>query len=196
MFFRLVLTILAMAAHPAHAAELPEVVTRQLPMGSDVIASESGRLDGGTRPDFIVALGRPDEAEIARATGSAPARPLLIFRPDARGGYRLAGRNDRVVFRLDEGGQCGPFMDGYEGIVVSGDRFTVQNGVACGQHWTDFITFRFDATWHEFVFQRRDGQSWKLNASTDPGAEVLVPDGAFTARADRRRPVAFGDYRP
>ena len=106
------------------------------------------------------------------------------------------GRNDRVVFRLDEGDQCDPFEDGYQGLVVAESRFTVQNGVACGQHWTDFITFRFDAARKSFLFERRDGHSWELNPSDDPGAEALVPGGSSFERADRRRPVAFADYRP
>ncbi|CAG9202720.1 hypothetical protein BVI434_180056 [Burkholderia vietnamiensis] len=39
-----------------------------------------------------------------------------------------------MVLRANDGGQCDPFEDGYDGLAVKGRYFTVQNGVACGAH--------------------------------------------------------------
>ncbi len=82
-------------------------------------------------------------------------------------------------------------------IAVQGAWFTVQNGVACGQHWTDFITFRLDAALGRYVFDNERSQSWSLNASADPRAAALVPDGpARVRRGDRGRKMVFDEWRP
>lgn len=90
--------------------------------------------------------------------------------------------------RADAGGQCGPFEDGYDGLAVKGRYFTVQNGVAFGAHWTDFITFRYD---HE----RR---AWLLDSeiatSSDPLNGTL--DKTYVTRANRAKPVGFGAWHP
>ncbi|MEX6874007.1 hypothetical protein AB2D09_33980, partial [Pseudomonas aeruginosa] len=90
----------------------------------------------------IVAIGRKDEEALAKS-GDASARPLMIFERRS-GRFFPVGRNDQVVLKADEGGQCDPFLDGDAPIATKGRYFTVQNGVACGQHWTDYITFRLD----------------------------------------------------
>ena len=73
--------------------------------------------------------------------------------------------------------------------------FTVQNGVACGQHWTDYVTFRFNAARQAFLFRSRIWKSWHLNPSNEPGAAAPVRDAGSMTRADPRRPVTFDAYR-
>ncbi len=81
-------------------------------------------------------------------------------------------------------------------IAVEGRYFTVENGVACGQHWTDYVTFRLDPAAGRFVFDNERTQSWSLNTSTAPDAEALVPDGAPAIwRGIRGAPIAFADWR-
>ena len=126
--------------------------------------------------------------------GTAPARPLLIFEWRDKG-FVLVGRNDAVVLKADEGGQCDPFLDGGGTIAVKGRFFTVENGVACGQHWTDFVTFRLDDR-VGFVFDNERSESWSMNASNDPDAEALVRDGPPTVRRlTPGRLVPFAQWR-
>ena len=140
-------------------------------------------------------LARPDE-EGLKAKGESPARPMLVFGKGRDGAFRLLARNDVLVMHIDEGGQCDPFMDGGGVIAVKGPYFTVQNGVACGQHWTDYVTFRFDATKGAFLFDNEVSESWRLNSSNEPGAEALVRDGPRRVkRGDARRVVSFGEWR-
>ncbi|MEG3126214.1 hypothetical protein U1738_20105 [Sphingomonas sp. GB1N7] len=146
-----------------------------------------------TRNFQIIAIGRKDEGFRARS-GSAVARPLLIFeRQKTR--FALVGRNDNVLLKANEGGQCDPFLDDGGSISVKGRFFTVENGVACGQHWTDFVTFRLDDR-AGFVFDNERSESWSLNSSNDPGAEAMVRDGP--QRLQRSQPghvVSFEQWR-
>ncbi|MET5020136.1 hypothetical protein AAHH78_34300, partial [Burkholderia pseudomallei] len=74
---------------------------------------------------FLIGLQRPAES------ASAPSpRPLVIVEQQADGTFRRAARNDEVVLRANEGGQCDPFdpLDADEnGLAVKGRFFTVQN---------------------------------------------------------------------
>ncbi len=160
----------------AAAPPLPAGITAQLPPGYAVLGHASVTAGKPIQRFEIVALGRRDEDARSKA-GNAPARPLMVFEADGTGFIRVA-RNDDVVLRADEGGQCDPFLDGDATIATKGRYFTVQNGVACGEHWTDYVTFRLDDRAGGFVFDNERSQSWKLNPSSDPNAEALIPDGA------------------
>lgn len=138
---------------------------------------------GGGRQSLLVVAHRPDDS-----TDKPSLRPLLIFEEQASGQYRLSARNDAVVLRANEGGQCDPFEDGYDGLAVKGRYFTVQNAVACGAHWTDFITFRYDATRQAWFFDS------EIFTSSDPLSNA--PDKTDMTRANRAKPVTFEAWRP
>ncbi len=188
--------LLTAIAPSAQAAELPREIARQIPSGYDVLTSASADFAGRSRTFYIVALNRHGEGD---EPSPAQARPLLLFERQANGDFRQAGRNDSVVMRADEGGQCDPFEPDETGggIAVKGRYFTVENGVACGQHWTDYITFRFDDALGRYVFDNERLQSWSFNKSNKPDAEAMVPDGPpEVRRGDRKKPVPFEDWRP
>jgi hypothetical protein len=187
------LALLCFAAGAASAADLPNEITKQLPPGYGVLASTRASVDGG-HLFYIVAL---DATHGPKASDRAPARPLLIFerRPDGR--YGPAGRNDEVVLRADDAGLagngCDPFEDGH--IVVKGPYITVENGVACGAHWTDYVTFRFDPQLKGYAFDNWRFQSWKLNPKNDPDADALVPEVSRLVRASKGAKTPFASWR-
>ena len=137
MWAALLLSLAApLHAAPLHGAELPPGI--RIPPGYDVLST--ARFGHASRAWIVVALAQHGETP---QMDPAPDRPLLLF--ERRGGaFVKTGENDTVVLRANEGGQCDPFLDGGGVIAVKGHFFTVQNGVACGNHWTDYITFRFD----------------------------------------------------
>jgi hypothetical protein len=184
IFVTLAALFLLGAAKPA----LPDEIARQLPRGYAVLTWERAAFGSPAHDFYIVALGREGDA----IASEAYPRPLLIFerRP---GGYRLAGRNDHVILLAREGGQCDPFDP--SSIAVKGPWFTVENGVACGNHWTDFITFRFDAGLGAYVFDNQRNQSWEFNPDERPTAQVLITDGLHVKRAVSGHPVRFADWR-
>lgn len=165
-----------------------------IPAGYKVLASAHITAGHPTRRFVIVATGRRNENSRTRS-GAAPARPLLIFE-EKSGRHVLQGRNDHVVFRRDEGGQCDPFLDGEPTIATKGRYFTVENGVACGQHWTVYVTFRLDDR-VGFIFDNLHAERWILNPSDAPDAEALVRDGPpRVVRDPPSRVTAFAAWRP
>ena len=146
---------------------------------------------------YVVALGSVRErAGPPKASDRAPTRPLLIFEQRPDGSYGLAGRNDKVVMRADDAGLagngCDPFEDGH--IVAKGPYLTVENGVSCGTHWTDYVTFRFDPQLRGYAFDNWRFQSWKLNPKSDPDADALVLDVNRVVRAPKVQKTPFATW--
>ena len=63
----------------------------------------------------------------------------------------------------------------------------MQNAVACGAHWTDFITFRYD-------LERR---SWLFDNEIVTFSDPLngTPDNIKMTHASRANPVSFETWR-
>jgi hypothetical protein len=190
-------TILLLAAtQPAAAWEpvtLPAAVRPKLPAHHIARLATCSRTFDPPHPICIVIAALPNEGD-GRSSRHAPPRPLLVYRLAGKAAT-LVARNDRIVLRRDEGGQCDPVEDG-GAIAVKNRFFTLESGVACGQHWTDYITFRFDPRSRGFVWHNRIFESWQLNNDTGPNAEALVSDGRHVWRADPRRPVTLSAYVP
>ena len=189
---KLTLALTLLAAWPAEA--LPPSVRSQFPAHYHELSSAEVRPTPTSR-FYVVALARDDEGG-PFDDAHAAARPLLIFKA-AGGQAQLVARNDRVVLKADEGGQCDPFTDADHPIATKGRFFTVENGVACGNHWTDYITFLFDDATGGFVFDNERSENWVFNQSQDPNAEALVRDGPQVVRRPRPgRVVTFTAWRP
>lgn len=189
---------LATAACPAAAWEpvaLPAAVKAKLPAGYVARVAACSRSLDPPQPICIVVVTRPDEGGPSGSpVRKAPARPLLVYRL-AGGGATLIDRNDRIVLHRDDGGQCDPVEDAGR-IAIKGRYFTLESGVACGQHWTDFTTFRFDPALHAFVWHNRIVESSRMNSDTRPDAQAMVSDGRTVTRADAKHPERLGAYRP
>lgn len=172
---------------------LPTAVQARLPAGHVArVATCSRTLDPPQRICIVIAA-VPNEGD-RQSSRKAPPRPLLVYRLTGDTA-KLVTQNDRLVRRRDEGGQCDPIEDG-GAIVIKGRFFTLESGVACGQHWTDFTTFRFDPRSRGFVWHNRIFESWRLNDDTRPNAEALVSDGRRVWHADPRHLVTLSAYVP
>lgn len=186
----LVASIQAIAA----AGALPKSILAQLPPAYEILSSEKGRLDDDQLDDFLVVIHARNEATYARKE-QAPARPLLLFTGQPDGSYKLARRNDHVVMKINEGGQCDPFEDGEDGLAIKDHYFTVQNGVACGQHWTWYITFKYAPKLRDWIFHKAISETWVMNPSDDPNADVLIPGGVSVKSGKNRPALLFEKYR-
>ncbi|CAJ3287026.1 lipoprotein [Burkholderia pseudomallei] len=177
--------LFAVACVAARAAGLPMPVLSRLPPGYEVMAARQGPDVDAGRISYLIVLHRPADS----ASEPSP-RPLVIVEQQADGTFRLAARNDEVVLRANEGGQCDPFdpQDADEnGLAVKGRFFTVQNFVACGQHWSDYVTFRHDARTGRWLFANEiRTESFPLEGK---------PDRVRAIRADPRKPVALDAWR-
>jgi hypothetical protein len=183
------LLLLSLLALPLHAADLPPNIASQIPKGYEVMTYATGRLSDDDRADYLVVIHQADD------TSDQPSpRPLLIFTQNSDKTFTLAARNDHVVMRADEGGQCDPFEDGEDGLAIKDRYFTVQNSVACGDHWTDYITFHYDTRQHTWLFHKEIFESWK--AGDDPNGDALKPATHKVTQADVLHPVTFDAWRP
>ncbi len=176
----------------AMAGTVPADILRQLPSSQEVISSATVSV-GATRKFYLMALAAKDESKYLRLPTRPPARSLMIFERRQADRYTFVARNDDVILRPDDGGfnRCDPFEE--RAIAVKGAYFTVEHGVACGVHWTDYVTFRFDPHSGGFVFDNWRIESWSMNPSNDHNAEALVSDGQKVVRA-KGRPVPFGKW--
>ncbi|MGJ7527304.1 hypothetical protein [Variovorax sp. GB1P17] len=197
--------LLLLACGALHAAETPSAPSRSpdnpdlpasivelIPAGYEELDHLAGHLSGTNRLDYLVVIHRAVDT-----MGQPSPRPLLIFTQDPAGTFRLAARNDAVILRANDGGQCDPFTDSADdGLAIKGRYFTVQHGVACGllQHWTDYVTFRYDKDRRDWLFHSQIAQNWRPNDG--PTGGVFKPDPARITKANKDRPVAFEAWRP
>lgn len=184
------------AAQPAAAWEpvaLPSAIRAALPSGHIARVATCTRTLDPPRAICIVVAARPDEGN-RNSPREAPRRPLLVYRLNGAT-VTLIARNDKVVLRRDEGGQCDPVEDA-GALTVRGRFFTLEQGVACGQHWTDYTTFRFDHRTRSFMWRNRIYESWRMNDDTRPDAAALVSDGRRVSRANFQQPVTLANYEP
>ncbi|RQR45268.1 hypothetical protein DIE21_31945 [Burkholderia sp. Bp9140] len=181
----LVSLLAAWCCHTQAAPALPPSIAAQLPAGyRPFVAQQGPALDNGLHSLLVVVHRANDTRE------QPSPRPLLIYEEQADHTYRLAARNDVVVLRANDALQCDPFdpedaADG--GIAVKGRYFTVQNDVACGQHWSDYVTFRYDPRTHGWRF------SSQIHTESFP-LDPDKPDFVSTVRADARKPVSFDQW--
>ncbi|WP_175838883.1 hypothetical protein [Burkholderia anthina] len=184
---RTLVALVAVWGCHAHAAPpLPPSVAAQLPAGYQPFVAQPGPALADGRHSLLVVVHR------AVDTREQPSpRPVLIYEEQADHTYRLAARNDSAVLHANDALQCDPFdpedaADG--GIAVKGRYFTVQNDVACGQHWSDYVTFRYDPRTHGWVFA---SQIYTESFPLEPDK----PDFVSSVRADAHRPVSFSQWR-
>jgi hypothetical protein len=188
--------LLALAGAHAWATDLPPAIAQLLPAGYEAVAVQQNDFNADRAVDFVVvAADSKAEHQAKQAQRAAPKRWLYVFLRAPDGSYRIAGKNPAVAFAADLGGQCDPFLDS-GGLAVKGPYFTVENSVACGSHWSDFITFKYDPPTRRFVFHRRVIEVWELNPSTQPGAKALIPAKKIVTSGKRSAPVALDAYVP
>lgn len=189
------LAVLAVSSH-AQTAELPTDIERQLPTGYEVMTFQPSDFNKDGKVDYVVVVSDINEKHAVAQGDTAPRRPLLVFIQGDKGRFPLTARNDDVVFAADEGGQCDPFLDGGEGLAVKGVFFTVQNSVACGSHWSDYITFRYSTKHRNFIFHKRIFESLDFNHSSTPSADALVPGKRSVTNANKKKPIMLSAYKP
>lgn len=190
----LLLAALTLCASPLAAAEpdVPSVPAESLPDGFAAFRAASVETAAPARRFLIVAALREDDPLRSPGSKAAPVRPLLIFEETSEGAFEPMGRNDFAVYRADEGGQCDPFEDGR--ITAEGAVFTVENAVACGEHWEIRIAFRFDPAENAFLFAGESYEEWYFNPDDSPDAQALISSGARVETPPEGEILRFSDW--
>lgn len=186
--------MLMLTSFDCYSAELPEQIVMAIPAEYQVLTFASNDFNRDHLVDYLVVLNEKKEEEIVAQGDTAPRRPLLVFLQTANHQFKLTARNNAVVYAADEGGQCDPFLDSGDGLSVKGEFFTVENSVACGQHWSDYFTFKYSKSVNNFIFHKRIFESWMLNDSEDPEADALKLQTHKVTSADPKKQVLFSDF--
>ena len=189
------IALLLLVSSHAFGKNLPESLLKQLPLkDKSIITSASSDFDDNGLIDYVIALRDKNESTLE----SHNPRTLLVFMQIKNGSYQLIAKNDEVVFAADDGGIGGdPFdySDGH-GITAKGRYFTVENAVAGGIHWTDFITFKYNSSLKNFQFHLRVLEDSQLNSSTDQNADALVVTSHKEIKGNANKPLLLSEYKP
>lgn len=151
---------------------IPEVLKAFIPTGYSVINVSSGDANLDGLIDNILVLRKiTEEATSNYADGKPDRRPLLLLLGQSDHSFKLAFRNDNAVYCIDCGGVFG---DPFTGTTIKNGYFSIEHGIAGGQHWEQVITFKYDKLKNNWFLYKDHYVSYKLNESNDPNAEALV----------------------
>jgi hypothetical protein len=190
----LVLSVFSSCCH-ASAQQFPENIANQLPKDQEAILIATGDFDEDRATDYLIVTGAKSERLKISSGEPAPKRWLFAFINTGAGRFALSGKNADIAFAADYGMQCDPLLDS-GGVVTKGPYFTVENSEACGAHWTDYITFRYEKQNGRFVFHKRIVEAWVLNGSIKPDAPALIRNSRKVTTMDRTKPILLDDYSP
>lgn len=133
---------------------LPQEISKFVPEGYVAIDTVSGDLNRDAIPDLILVAASPDEEEIDTADFY---RPLIILTGNKDGTYTQAGRNDKVVYGIADGGMMGdPFM----GVVIKEGCFTVQHYGGSAWRWENDITFLYSEAKKGWLLHKEEDASF------------------------------------
>ena len=139
--------------------KLPSNISVHIPKGYQVLDTTFGNLNFDNYQDLIIVLKSPKE-DTSNNLDNPIKRPLLILFGDNNNGYKLAFKNDNVVYCNICGGMMG---DPFNNITIKNGYFTVEHYGGSAWRWTDFITFRFDKVNNRFYLHREDMSSFNTN---------------------------------
>lgn len=157
MRYVLIVTLL-LCTHFTHAqhghgflqatTNLPEEITEFIPRGLVALDTTFGNLNKDTIPDLILVACSPDEKKIDTIDF---LRAIILLVGQENGQYKLAGRNNNIIYCVHCGGLSGdPFM----GITIKNGYFSVEH----------FIGFRDSREASTITFKySEEKETWFLN---------------------------------
>lgn len=151
--------------------------TTFIPAGYEILMKEEGDLNQDNIKDMILVLKKKNE------TGE-DYRPTLLLIKNKSNKYILAGRNDKTVYRSEDGGAFG---DPFGGITIKGGYFSMEHMGGSNDRWIRIITYKYnkaDANW----YLHKDGS--ESFYATDP--DVITSSTILTTKDFGK--VSFRDF--
>ncbi|WP_113616957.1 hypothetical protein [Chitinophaga flava] len=134
-------------------ATIPRQLAPFIPKGYLILDTTSGDLNLDPYPDMIMVLYKPGEDSTSDVVEHPEKRPLLILLGQPDHSYKLAARNDNVVYCVDCGGIMG---DPFESVVIKNGYFSVEHYGGSAWRWTRIITFKYSPT-DKYWYLHKDG---------------------------------------
>ncbi len=124
-----------------------------------VLDTATGDLNRDKYLDLVVIYRHINEHELSSVIVRPEPRPLLLYTGQGNGIYKLAAKNDKVVYCFDCGGIWG---DPFQAVVIKDGFFTVEHYAGSNWRWTRYITFRYSADDSQWYLHRDGGTSFHV----------------------------------
>jgi hypothetical protein len=159
LFILLAFTCFAQKTKPTNALpklnleidNLPAEINALIPEGYVPLDVSSGDLNLDSFPDVVLIVKKPNESDTSDVIDNPEKRPLLVILGDGNGKYKLAARNDNVVFCVNCGGVFG---DPFEGVTIKRGYFSVEHYGGSNWRWTKIITFKYSKADNNWLLTR------------------------------------------
>ncbi|WP_343747015.1 hypothetical protein [Chitinophaga sp.] len=138
-----------------------------IPKGYEILDTTTGDLNRDALPDMIMVLRKKGEDSTSDVVEHPEKRPLLILLGQQDHSYKLAARNDNVVYCVDCGGMMG---DPFQGVTIKNGYFSVEHYGGSAWRWTRIITFRYSP----------DDKNWYLHKDGGDSFHASQPDSVTT----------------
>jgi len=168
----------------------PKSLAQFVPPGYAIVDTSGGDLNLDEYRDMIIVLQKNEDTLIGN-DDKPVRRPLLILLGEPCGRYKLAARNDNAILSYDRDGK---FDDLFTGITVRNGYFSIEHGLAAGDHWDWVVTFRFNSEKQDWLEYKDGFVDWKFNPSNDDTAEALVKDNEIQKTVKDFGIVPFGQF--
>lgn len=139
---------------------LPKELKAFIPDDYVALNATTGNLNLDSFSDVILVVKKPNEKETSVVVDHPTKRPLLILIGEGNKKYKLAGRNDDVVFCVNCGGVFG---DPFEGITIKNGFFSVEHYGGSSWRWSKVITFKYSAPDKNWVLSRVGSDSFHVS---------------------------------
>ncbi|MBC9912745.1 hypothetical protein [Chitinophaga varians] len=152
-----------------------------IPKGYEILDTTTGDLNRDAWPDMVMVLRKKGEDSTSDVVEHPEKRPLLVLLGQPDHSYKLAARNDNVVYCVDCGGMMG---DPFQGVTIKQGYFSVEHYGGSAWRWTRIITFKYapeDKNWYlykdggdSFHASMPDSVTTKVRTVKDFGKVPLV----------------------
>ncbi len=154
---------------------LPENISKFIPKGYTTINVTSGNLNLDDFSDTILVLKKNGE----ESNQNEDRRPILIVSGQPNKSFKLEKRNDNAVFCYACGGIGG---DPFVGITIKNGYFSIEHGVAGGQHWDQITTFKYNKSKSNWFLYKDGFESYELGDNPDGNALVRTVNKQETVK--------------
>lgn len=145
------------SAEPLISENIANEIQPFLPKDYSVLNATKGNLNLDKIEDLILIIKKNNEEITSNVIEAPEKRPLLILIGQPDGTYKIAGKNDNVVYCVDCGGAMG---DPFSGVTIKNGFFSIEHYGGSAWRWTRIVTFKFSSTENNWFLSRDGGDSY------------------------------------
>jgi hypothetical protein len=137
--------------------KLPAEIKAFIPEGYVPMDVTSGDLNLDSFPDVVLIVKKPNESDTSDVNDNPEKRPLLVILGEGNNKYKLAARNDSVVYCVNCGGVFG---DPFSAVSIKRGYFSVEHYGGSNWRWTKIITFKYSKADNNWLLTRIGSDSF------------------------------------